>query len=49
MILKLNIFPNLWCYLNSEMLVIRFVTSFETKQEEVEEIVSRLYKNFKII
>ena len=48
MLLKLNLFPNLWCYLNSEMLVVRFVTSFETKQEEVEEMVSRLYANFKI-
>ena len=47
-ILQLNISPNLWCYLNSENIVIRFVTSFETEQEDVEEIVSRLYANFKL-
>ena len=47
-ILKLNVFPNLWCYLDNEMLVIRFVTSFETKCEDIEEIVSRLYANFNL-
>ena len=47
-ILKLNVFPNLWCYLDNEMLVIRFVTSFETKCEDIEELVSRLYANFNL-
>ena len=47
-ILKLNVLPNLWCYLNSEMVVIRFVTSYETKQKDIEEIISRFHKEFKL-
>ena len=40
--IKLNIIPNLWSKLNNDRVVIRFVTSFETKVNEMDEIVNRL-------
>jgi len=45
-IIKLNIIPNLWCEINNEMLVIRFVTSFETEQSSLDQIIARLYNEF---
>ena len=45
-IIKLNIIPNLWCEINEEMLVIRFVTSFETEQSSLDLIIARLYNEF---
>jgi threonine aldolase len=45
-ILELNIIPNLWNKLDDEMLVIRFVTSFETEQSELDELISRIYNKF---
>ena len=41
-ILKLNIIPNLWSKLNDDLFVIRFVTSFQTKTSEIDEIINRL-------
>lgn len=41
-ILSLKIFPNLWCKLNNDEIVIRFVTSFETDKSEIDEIILRL-------
>ncbi|MDB9869851.1 beta-eliminating lyase-related protein [Alphaproteobacteria bacterium] len=45
-ILELNIIPNLWNKLDDEMSVIRFVTSFETEQNELDELISRIYNKF---
>ena len=45
-IIKLNIIPNLWCEINEEMLVIRFVTSFETEQSSLDQIIVRIYNEF---
>ena len=45
-ILALNIIPNLWNKIDDEMLVIRFVTSFETEQIELDELISRIYNKF---
>ncbi len=45
-IIKLNIIPNLWCKINDEMLVIRFVTSFETEQSSLDMIIARLHNEF---
>ena len=41
-ILKLNIIPNLWCKANNDRLVVRFVTSYETKVSDIDEIIKRL-------
>ena len=45
-IIKLNIIPNLWCKINEDMLVIRFVTSFETEQSSLDIIIARLSNKF---
>ena len=39
---ELNIVPNLWSIINKDELVIRFVTSFETEDKEIDELISRL-------
>ncbi len=44
-ILKLNIIPNLWNQIDQNHLVVRFVTSFETTTNQVDEIIERL-KNY---
>jgi threonine aldolase len=46
MIIKLEIIPNLWCKINDEMVVIRFVTSFETEQSSLDMIIARLRNEF---
>ena len=45
-ILKLNIYPNLWCQIDKDHLVIRFVTSFETTISQIDEIIDRLKTYF---
>ena len=45
-ILKLKIIPNLWCEINQEMIVIRFVTSFETEQSTIDLVITKLYSQF---
>ncbi len=44
-ILKLNIFPKLWNKKNN-CVVVRFVTSFETTTDEIDEIINRLNTKF---
>ena len=41
-ILKLNIIPNLWNKNGKDHLVVRFVTSFETTTNQINEIIERL-------
>ena len=41
-ILKLNIIPNLWNQIDQDYLVVRFVTSFETTTNQIDEIIERL-------
>ena len=41
-ILEMNIFPNLWSKISDDRLIVRFVTSFETTNDEIDEIISRL-------
>ena len=45
-IITLNIIPNLWCEIDEEMVVIRFVTSFETEKSSIDDIIARLYNQF---
>ena len=41
-ILAMNIFPNLWSKVSNDRLIVRFVTSFETTNDEIDEIIRRL-------
>ncbi len=45
-ILKLNIIPNLWNQIDKDHLVVRFVTSFETTTNQIDEIIERLKTYF---
>ena len=45
-IIKLNVFPNLWCRISEEEFVIRFVTSFQTEKSEIDELIARLDNQF---
>ena len=45
-ILKLNIIPNLWNQIDQNYLVVRFVTSFETTTNQIDEIIERLKTYF---
>ena len=45
-ILKLNIVPNLWSKIDDDELIVRFVTSFETEQREINELLKRLSNHF---
>jgi threonine aldolase len=45
-ILKLNIIPNLWNQIDNDHLVVRFVTSFETTIDQIDEIIDRLKTYF---
>jgi threonine aldolase len=45
-ILKLNIVPNLWSKIDDDELIVRFVTSFETEQREINELLERLSNQF---
>ena len=45
-IFKLNIIPNLWNQIDKDHLVVRFVTSFETTKNQIDEIIERLKTYF---
>ena len=45
-ILRLNIIPNLWNQFDTDHLVVRFVTSFETSISQIDEMIDRLKTYF---
>ena len=45
-IIKLKIIPNLWHKIDEDSVVIRFVTSFETEQSSLDQVIKRIYRKF---